>query len=118
MGQQNYVNGFDVACHPRMLDAPLKWKKSNTVFVNSMGDLFHEKVPLSFIEQVFGAKNIAEQPYFSSKSETKKPKLEWSGLLIFWIFLHTNTKKLHKSLFHVTRKGAWRSKSMIMPHYF
>ncbi len=61
MGQQNYINGFEVVCHPHMLDVPLKWKKSNMVFVNSMGDVFHEKVPLDFIRQVFGVMNIASQ---------------------------------------------------------
>jgi protein gp37 len=35
------------------IDAPLHWRKSKLVFVNSMSDLFHEQVPLAFIERVF-----------------------------------------------------------------
>jgi protein gp37 len=31
----------------------LRWKKPRTIFVNSMSDLFHEAVPLDFIQQVF-----------------------------------------------------------------
>ena len=53
MRQPNYQNAFAVRCHPHMLERPLEWKKPRMVFVNSMSDLFHEKVPLSFIKDVF-----------------------------------------------------------------
>jgi protein gp37 len=53
MGQPNYRNGFDLTLQPQMLDRPLRWKKPQVVFVNSMSDLFHEDVLLSFIQQVF-----------------------------------------------------------------
>ena len=35
---------FDVTLHPDKLDLPMKWRKPRTVFVVSMGDLFHEDV--------------------------------------------------------------------------
>jgi protein gp37 len=54
MGQPNYVNGFSVSLHNHMLELPLRWKKPQMIFVNSMGDLFHEDVPISFIQDVFG----------------------------------------------------------------
>ncbi|GAB4254379.1 MAG: phage Gp37/Gp68 family protein [Thermoleophilia bacterium] len=53
MGQPNYRDGFAVRTHERMLTLPGKWKKPRMVFVNSMGDLFHDDVPLSFIRRVF-----------------------------------------------------------------
>ncbi|MBI4727199.1 phage Gp37/Gp68 family protein [candidate division TA06 bacterium] len=53
MGQHNYRKGFKVATHPAMLDYPLGWRKPRMIFVNSMGDLFHESVPVSFIQRVF-----------------------------------------------------------------
>ncbi len=53
MGQANYVNGFEVTTHPHTLELPLSWKKPQTIFVNSMSDLFHEEVPLDFILRVF-----------------------------------------------------------------
>lgn len=53
MGQPNYKKGFKVATHPAMLDYPLGWRKPRMVFVNSMGDLFHEDVPKTFIQSVF-----------------------------------------------------------------
>ncbi len=48
-----YERGFDVRTVPESLDLPSRWKKPRMVFVNSMGDLYHEDVPLEFIRQVF-----------------------------------------------------------------
>jgi len=53
MGQSNYRNGFKVTCHRHTLDIPLRWKKPQMIFVNSMSDLFHESVPVDFIHQIF-----------------------------------------------------------------
>jgi protein gp37 len=53
MGQPNYRNGFELTLQPHMVDLPLKWKKPQTIFVNSMSDLLHKDVPIDFIEQVF-----------------------------------------------------------------
>lgn len=44
----------DVRCHTDRLEAPLHWRKPRRVFVNSMGDLFHEDVPFDFIAAVYG----------------------------------------------------------------
>ena len=53
MGQPNYSNGFELSLHEHVLGIPLQWKKSQTIFVNSMSDLFHEQVPFDFIQKVF-----------------------------------------------------------------
>lgn len=53
MGQKNYVNGFNLALHPHVLELPLAWKKPQTIFVNSMSDLFLQDVPTDFIKKVF-----------------------------------------------------------------
>jgi protein gp37 len=55
MGQPNYARGFKVTLHQRALRLPSTWKRPQMVFVNSMSDLFHEDVPLHFIQQVFNA---------------------------------------------------------------
>jgi protein gp37 len=52
-GYPEYPNQFDVTCHPDRLDEPLRRRKPTTYFVCSMGDLFHEHVPSSFIGKVF-----------------------------------------------------------------
>jgi len=53
MGQPNYVNGFNVTLHFHMLELPLRWKRPQRIFVNSMSDLFHKNVPLSYVKKVF-----------------------------------------------------------------
>ena len=53
MGQPNYCNGFQLALHEHVLQLPLTWKRRQMIFVNSMSDLFHGDVPLSFIQRVF-----------------------------------------------------------------
>lgn len=64
MGQQNYRNGFEVTLHPHALELPLRLRKPQVIFVNSMSDLFHEEVPLDFIQQVFGVMNRATHHTF------------------------------------------------------
>ena len=59
MGQANYRNGFKLTLQPQMLELPLKWKRPQTIFVNSMSDLFHTEVPLEYIQQVFDVMNRA-----------------------------------------------------------
>src|ERR1019366_8931392 len=53
MGQRKYRNGFEVTLHPQMLELPLRWKTPKRIFVNSMSDLFHDEVPISYIKDVF-----------------------------------------------------------------
>jgi protein gp37 len=45
--------GENVVLHPERLEQPLQWRRPRLVFVNSMSDLFHELVPLSFVTPVF-----------------------------------------------------------------
>lgn len=52
MGQAKYNNGFKITTHEESLSEPLKWSKPQMIFVCSMGDLFHDKVPDSFIDKV------------------------------------------------------------------
>lgn len=59
MGQANYRNGFKLTLQPQMLELPLKWKRPQMIFVNSMSDLFHKDVPLEYIQQVFDVMNRA-----------------------------------------------------------
>lgn len=53
MGNPNYHSAFDLTLQPHMLDHPLQWKRPRRIFVNSMSDLFHHDVPLSYIQDVF-----------------------------------------------------------------
>jgi len=52
MGMDKYANGFSPTMHEDVLDEPLQWKNSHTVFVCSMADIFHDAIPFSFIDKV------------------------------------------------------------------
>jgi len=51
--------GFDLVLRPERLQQPLLWKKPKRIFVNSMSDLFHKKIPKSFIDSVFDTMEAA-----------------------------------------------------------
>ena len=53
MGSDRYRNGFNVTLHPDLLDVPRRWRQARIVFVNSMSDLFHDDIPLAYIQRVF-----------------------------------------------------------------
>jgi protein gp37 len=64
MGQKNYRGGFNLTLQPHMLELPLRWRKPQTIFVNSMSDLFHKSVPQAYIERVFEVMRRATQHRF------------------------------------------------------
>src|SRR5688500_74740 len=53
MGVHQYRNGFKVTLQEDALPLPLTWKRPQKIFVNSMSDLYHDDVPLSFILRAF-----------------------------------------------------------------
>ena len=61
MGQDKYLNGFKLTLHADVLGEPLEWKKSHTIFVCSMSDLFHDEVPDKFINQVISVIKLTPQ---------------------------------------------------------
>lgn len=61
---------------PEMLDAPLRWRRSRRVFVNSMSDLFHEDITNEQIAAVFGV--MASCPQHTFQVLTKRRRmLQW-----------------------------------------
>ena len=81
MGQPNYANGFNVTLQPRALGLPLTWKSPRTIFVNSMSDLFHESVPVDFIERVFDVMNQANWHRYQILTKRSERLLELSPAL-------------------------------------
>ena len=79
MGNPRYENGFDLALHPEIVELPLKWVKPQMIFVNSMSDLFHEKVPDDFIFEVFQTMERAKQHTFQILTKWTKRLLELSA---------------------------------------
>lgn len=79
----HYEQGFDLRLWPERLNLPLTWKKPQTIFVNSMSDLFHENVPSSFIKMVFQTMEKASWHTFQILTKRSErlvelaPKLNW-----------------------------------------
>jgi protein gp37 len=81
MGSAKYQNdgdqrtsgpGFGVTLHPSTLDAPRRWREPRLVFVNSMSDLFHARIPLSFIQQV--VETMRDTPQHTYQLLTKRAR--------------------------------------------
>ena len=81
MGNPRYRNGFQVTLHHELVELPLKWSKPRTIFVNSMSDMFHEAVPLDFIQAVFDTMNRAPQHNFQVLTKRSGRLREISGEL-------------------------------------
>lgn len=64
MGVRGYEDGFGLTLMPERLNEPLGRRKPTVYFVNSMSDLFHEKVPFAYIDQVFEVMREARQHTF------------------------------------------------------
>ncbi|MCP4201828.1 MAG: phage Gp37/Gp68 family protein [bacterium] len=58
--------------HPYTLTAPFRWYEPRRVFVCSMGDLFHEQLPVGFVADVFGVMAVAHWHTFQVL--TKRPE--------------------------------------------
>ncbi|HEX8683313.1 MAG TPA: phage Gp37/Gp68 family protein [Ardenticatenaceae bacterium] len=67
-----YEQGFDLRLWSDRLEHPLKWKKPQRIFVNSMSDLFHKDVPDDFIRQVFDT--MARADWHNFQILTKRPQ--------------------------------------------
>ncbi len=50
---KNFPNGFNLTMYPDRLEKPLHWKQPKRIFVNSMSDMFHEKLPWDYIDKCF-----------------------------------------------------------------
>lgn len=83
MGQPNYKNGFEVTLQPHMLDRPLQWKRPQTIFVNSMSDLFHDEVPVEYIQRVFSVMERAHWHQFQVLTK-RAERLEAVALSLTW----------------------------------
>lgn len=92
MGSEKYQNdgdprtsgpGFGVTMHPQTLDEPFRWRNPRVVFVNSMADLFHAKVTLSFVREVFEVMRATPQHTYqvltkrSLRLRRLAEKLDW-----------------------------------------
>lgn len=105
MGQPNYTNGFELTLQPRMVELPLTWKKPQTIFVNSMSDLFHKDVPLPFIQRVFDVMRRAHWHRFqvltkrADRLAALDPELTWSPNI--WMGVSVESAKYASRIDHL-----------------
>ena len=110
MGQPNYANAFGLTLHEHALALPLGWRKPQTVFVNSMSDLFHEDVPAEFILRVFDVMRRASHHRFQVLTKRSKrlleldPALPWSPNI--WMGVSVENEDYTFRIDHLRRTGA------------
>jgi protein gp37 len=97
-----YEQGFDLRLWPQRLEQPLKWTRPRMIFVNSMSDLFHEDIPLDYIEQVFEIMGRAEHHTFQILTKRHErlgalaPELTWHPNI--WIGVSIENRRfLHRA---------------------
>lgn len=93
MKVKGYENGFALTMLPNRLEEPLKRTKPTIYFVNSMSDLFHEKISDDYIRQVFDVIRRAPQHTFQVLTKRAErmatffkdydlPKNAWLGVTV------------------------------------
>ncbi len=66
-----------VTLHPDRLQLPIRWRTPRRIFVNSMSDLFHERVPFDYVDRVFHVMTEARQHVFQVLTKRPDRLLEW-----------------------------------------
>jgi protein gp37 len=110
MGQPNYVNGFKLTEQPHMLGLPEKWTNPQTIFVNSMSDLFHRDVSADYIHRVFAVMNRASHHRYqvltkrSQRLMRLSPELPWQRHI--WMGVSVEEESYTFRIDHLRETGA------------
>jgi protein gp37 len=106
----NYKNGFELTLQPHMLTRPLEWRKPRNIFVNSMSDLFHDDVPLEYIQRVFAVMNEANWHQYqvltkrAARVHELSPHLKWAPHI--WMGVSVENEKYLDRIGHLRETGA------------
>jgi protein gp37 len=106
----NYRNGFELTLQPQMLTRPLEWKSPKQIFVNSMSDLFHDDVPVEYIQQVFSVMNEANWHQYQVLTKRAKrlrklsPELKWAPHI--WTGVSVESEKYLDRIDYLRDTGA------------
>ena len=105
-----YEQGFDLRVWPERLKAPRRWKRPRTVFVNSMSDLFHERVPFSFVEKVFQVMKKSSWHTFQVLTKRAERLFSISGKLDWppnvWMGVSLETSQYIRRIDHLRKVPA------------
>jgi len=110
MGAYNYRNGFSLTLQPQMLDRPLRWRKPQRIFVNSMSDLFHVDVPKDYVHKVFDVMVTAHWHQFQVLTKRSGRLLKLSSELPWpenvWMGVSVENSEYVRRIDHLRRTGA------------
>jgi protein gp37 len=110
MGIEKYQSGFELAIHESALGIPYTWKSPKTVFVNSMSDLFHKDIPLSFIQKVFKVMNDNPQHVFQILTKRADVLLKYNKKLSWghniWMGVSVENAKVLDRIDYLRSTGA------------
>jgi protein gp37 len=110
MGQAKYRDGFMLRLHPEALKQPLIWKKPRMVFVNSMSDMFHEEVPVEFIQRMFEIMRKAYWHTFQILTKRSDRLLELDSLIDWsdnvWMGVSVENSKVIARIQHIKATSA------------
>lgn len=110
MGQPNYARGFDLTLQEHMLELPLRWKRPQAIFVNSMSDLFHQDVPMEYIDRVFDVMKRADWHRFQVLTKRADrllnldPDFRWPRNV--WMGVSVESKQYLKRVDQLRQTGA------------
>jgi protein gp37 len=76
-----FEQGFDLRLIPEKLHEPLRVKKPQRIFVNSMSDLFHEGIPVEYIQQIFEVMNQANWHEYQVLTKRAERLEELNGVI-------------------------------------
>ena len=100
----------DIYCDESVLDKPLHWKKPRRIFINSMSDLFHPKVPFEFIDKVFNMMRIT--PDHTHLVLTKRIK-RLSSFIYQAYGKNTILSNVHLGISISTQDEMWKAKVLV-----
>jgi protein gp37 len=97
-----FEQGFDLRLWPDRLELPLRWRQPRLVFVNSMGDLFHEGVPFEHVRAVFDVMARADRHVFQVLTKRHErlaelaPRLPWPDHIWMGVSIE-NRRFIHRA---------------------
>ncbi len=110
MGQNNYRNGFRLTLQEHMLEVPTRWRTPQTIFVNSMSDLFHRDVTTEYIHRVFNVLNRANHHRYqvltkrSLRLQRISQQLPWRSHI--WMGVSVENQQYTYRINHLRDTGA------------
>ena len=105
-----FENGFDLTLRPERIAQPMSWRRPRMIFVNSMSDLFHRKVPLTYILQVFDVMQRANWHRYqvltkrSDRLLELSPRIQWQPHI--WMGVSVENQKYTFRINHLRETEA------------